>query len=192
MTEMTASFGLDRLHSAGAVFVAVKVKWMNSVHLRELPNEQIWQLIEPFLMREGLDLPHDPEWRISSVGVFKTAMETLVDTIELYRPLSDKSFVIHPESDEVLGWEPTLAVIEAWRDLLQVETARYLTEVQFNQIQDQVKLRSGAKGKNLFQPIRVAVIGKPHGTDLKILVPLLGVGSLLKRANEVLRKLKGS
>ena len=191
MSEMVEKFATDRLHSAGAVFDAVKLKWMNSVHLREHSDEDIWKLIEPFLMREGLDLPHDPKWRKQSVSVFKSSMETLVDAIELYRPLSDKSFVIHPEAEEALKWETSAAVIEAWKKLLQAETTDSISEARFGELQEQVKVQSGAKGKNLFMPLRVAVIGKPHGTDLKILVPLMGIGSLVKRADEVLKKIKG-
>ena len=37
--------------------------------------------------------------------------------------------------------------------------------------------------------IRVAVIGKPQGTELKMLVPLLHKRTLLQRADEVLGKL---
>ena len=189
MDEMIAKFGTDRLNPAGAVFDAVKLKWMNAMHLRERSNEAIWDLIWPFLAREGLDLPHDPQWRVNSVAVFKSSMETLVDAIALYRPLSDKSFVIQPESDEILKWEPTPAVIAAWRDLLKAEPGLTLTSERFGYLQDQVKEQTGAKGKNLFQPLRVAVIGQPHGTDLKILVPLIGVGSLVKRADQVLVKI---
>ena len=42
------------------------------------------------------------------------------------------------------------------------------------------------KGKNLFMPIRVAVIGKPQGTELKILVPLMKKSSLIERADKAL------
>jgi nondiscriminating glutamyl-tRNA synthetase len=191
MTEMIEKFSLDRFNPSGAVFDAVKLKWMNSVHLRERSNEEIWKLIEPFLLREGLDLPHDPAWRAQSVATFKSKIETLVDAIELYRPLSDKSYVIQPESEESLKWPTTPAVIEAWRDLLKAEKGLHISEERFLQIQDEVAAKTGTKGKNLFMPIRVAVIGKPQGTELKILVPLIGVGSLIKRADEVLRKFKG-
>ena len=40
-------------------------------------------------------------------------------------------------------------------------------------------------------PMRVAVIGKPHGTELKLLTPLIPVKSLIARADKVLAKLKG-
>ncbi|MNT96133.1 Glutamate--tRNA ligase [compost metagenome] len=58
-----------------------------------------------------------------------------------------------------------------------------MSEDEFLKIQDEVKAKTGAKGKNLFMPIRVAVIGKPHGTELKILVPLIKKSSLVHRAD---------
>jgi len=189
MTEMRDSFGTDRLHPAGAVFDAVKLKWVNASHLRALPNSVLWRLIAPFLAREHMQLPEDPKWQEASVEVFKSSMETLVDAIELYRPLVDASFVVQPEGLEVLRWEPSKAVLLAWQELLQAETDDSLTGEKFLALQELVKTKSGAKGKNLFQPMRVAVIGKPHGTELKILVPLLKRKSLLMRAKICLEQL---
>ena len=48
----------------------------------------------------------------------------------------------------------------------------------------------GVKGKKLFMPIRVAVVGKPHGAELKILVPLIKKQELLNRVNTVLKRAK--
>jgi len=189
MSEMIAKFGPDRLNPAGAVFDAVKLKWMNSVHLREKSNREIFDLLKPLLDRAGLELPQDPAWQEKSVQVFRSAMENLVEAAELYRPLSDKSFVVQPESEEALKWETTKAVIQSWRDLLASHPSETFSEEEFAKIQDQVKDKAGVKGKNLFMPIRVAVIGKPHGTDLKLLVPLMSKTSLLRRADEVLKNL---
>jgi nondiscriminating glutamyl-tRNA synthetase len=188
MQEMIDGFDVKRLNPAGAVFDAVKLKWMNAHHLRALPEAEIWKLIEPFLKAAGLDLPKDSEWQKQSITVFKSSMETLADAVELYRPLSDKDFAVLPEADEIFVWEPTKAVLGAWKAVLEAETTPYLTEAKFLQLQDQVKEKAGAKGKNLFQPIRVAVIGKPQGTELKILVPLMKRSSLIERANTCLAK----
>lgn len=188
MEEMIRAFTLDRLNPAGAVFDRVKLKWMNSMHLRALPHAELWQMIEPYLKQAGLELPADSKWQEQSVGVFKTSMEILSDAVELYRPLDDKSFQILDEAKETLAWEPTKSVLQAWHDLIQAHPADYLSEEEFLKIQDEVKNKTGAKGKNLFMPIRVAVIGKPHGTELKILVPLMKKQSLLNRANLALAR----
>ena len=36
-----------------------------------------------------------------------------------------------------------------------------------------IKGECEVKGKELFMPIRVAIIGQPHGAELKMLIPLL-------------------
>jgi len=61
-----------------------------------------------------------------------------------------------------------------------------ITEPEFVEIQNKVKEKSGQKGKFLFMPMRVAVIGKPHGTELKLLVPLLSKDALINRAKKCL------
>lgn len=184
--DMIQAFDVSRLNPAGAIFDRVKFKWMNAMHLRALPNMELWKLMQPFLAREKMELPQDPAWQERSVAAFKTSMETLVDAIELYKPLNDKSYVILPEAEETMKWEPTKAVLTAWRDLIKAHPTDYLTEEEFLKIQDEVKNITGAKGKNLFMPIRVAVIGKPHGTELKILVPLIKKDSLIARAEQAL------
>ena len=187
---MISGFDVARLNPAGAIFDAVKLKWMNAQHLRAHSDSEIWQMIEPFLKQANIDYSLDQKWQQQSVSVFKSYLETLQDAVEFYRPLSDKNFVIDDSANEVLAWEPTKAVLTAWLELLQKTSGEQLSEETFLQIQDQVKARTGAKGKNLFQPVRVAVIGKPHGTELKILVPLMKKESLVARAIQCLEKIK--
>ncbi len=188
LDEMISGFDLARTNPAGAVFDAVKLKWMNAQYLRALPNLEIWKMIEPFLAKENFGLPTDSKWREQSVQTFKSYMETLADSVNLYKPLSDSMYQILPEASEVFTWEPTRAVLMAWKELIAAEPEEYMTEERFNKVQDLVKEKTGAKGKNLFQPIRVAVIGQPHGAELKILVPLMSKTSLLKRAEMCLGK----
>ncbi|MEZ0391467.1 MAG: glutamate--tRNA ligase [Pseudobdellovibrionaceae bacterium] len=180
--EMISAFDLNRVNPAGAIFDAVKLKWMNAQHLRAHSNSEIWSLIEPFLAKAGYDLPKDQKWREASVSAFKASMETLADCVELYKPLSDSQYQVLPEADEVFTWEPTKAVLSAWKDLVAAEPQDYMSEERFLKLQDLVKEKTGAKGKFLFQSIRVAVIGKPHGPELKGLVPLISKASLIRRA----------
>jgi nondiscriminating glutamyl-tRNA synthetase len=188
--EMSSQFAIDRLQSAGAVFDVVKLKWMNSQYLRALSDQDLWQAIQPWLSREGFELPQNSDWQNKSVQAFKIKMETFADAVELYRPLSDASFQVLPEADEVYAWDSTRAALEAWKAELQSLNQDYLTEEEFLKIQDEVKVKANVKGKNLFMPIRVAVIGKPHGTELKILVPLISKQSLIRRAELALAKCK--
>jgi nondiscriminating glutamyl-tRNA synthetase len=190
MEEMQKQFSLDRLNPAGAVFDVKKLRWMNSVYLRALDDKVLWQAIWPFLKEADLELPQNLEWQSRSVQVFKTSMEVLRDAVELYRPISDKHFSVGDEANEVFPWESTQSVLQAWKNEISQFAGDYLSEQDFLNIQDKVKNQVSVKGKFLFMPIRVAVIGKPHGAELKILVPLLNKNSLIARADKVLEKYK--
>lgn len=189
MEDMIKQFSIDRLNSSGAVFDVKKFRWMNSVYLRALPEKELWILLEPFLNKAGLELPKNSDWQEQALKVFKPYMEVLKDAEELFKPICDKHFSISDEASEALGWETSKTVLQAWLEQLEARTSDYMTEAEFNTLQDGVKNKAGVKGKTLFMPLRVAVIGKPHGTELKILVPLLSRSSLIRRAQLVLQKL---
>lgn len=188
LEEMVKAFDVKRLHSAGAVFDGTKLKWMNAQYLRALSDEALWSAIQPFLNRENLELPTSQDWQMMSVRVFRSAMEVLSDAKELYRPLSKNGWAIQPEASEAFQMPTTKKALEIWLETLSSVESEFITEEQFLKFQDIVKTQAEVKGKNLFFPIRVAVIGKPHGTELKIIVPLIPRATLIARAKAVLEK----
>lgn len=186
LKEMEQLFSIDRLNSSGAVFDRVKLKWVNSQHLRALSSEDLWNLIQPHLQKAGLVLPQDQAWQLHSADVFRSKMEIASDAVALYTPLDETRFAIAGESTEVLTWPTTKVVLQTWKKLLVDFKSEYLSEEDFVRFENEVKIQSQTKGKNLFMPMRVAVIGKPHGTELKILTPLIPVKALIARAEKVL------
>ncbi len=190
--EQITQFTSDRFIASPAVFDTVKLEWMNSMYLRALPHDELWTRVEPFLKDAGVDLPlaANPEWREQALSTFKTKMVTLADAVTLMLPLSDAKFELKPDADEALAWPESRKVLESWKAELGKIASDRLTEEQFNAAQEAVKVTAGVKGKNLFMPIRVAVVGQPHGSELKMVVPLLAKSSLLKRADLAIAALK--
>lgn len=190
--EMVEQFTADRFIASPAVFDTVKLEWMNSMYLRALPHDELWARVAPFLRDAGVELPlaSSNEWREHALLTFKTKMVTLLDAVTLMLPLSDAKFEIKADADETLAWPESRKVLEAWKSELLKISADRLTEEQFNSAQEAVKIAAGVKGKNLFMPIRVAVVGQPHGSELKMVVPLLAKASLLKRADQAIAALK--
>lgn len=186
MDEMIAQFSTERLNPAAAVFDETKLKWMNAMHLRALSNEDLWSEVEPFLQSEGLRVEGDKAWRDKALNLFKTSMETLKDAVALFRPTMRGGFEIFDEGREALGWETTPLVLRTWIEELQKSPHSYLSSDEFLKIQDTVKEIANVKGKQLFMPIRVAVIGKPHGAELKDLIPLIQKEILIERAEKCL------
>lgn len=189
MEEMIKQFGTERLHAAAPVFDDKKLLWMNSQYLRALPDESLWKLVEPFLKTAGLKLQEDQEWRFKALRLFKTSMETLADAPALFKFVALDPVDIQGDALEVLGWPTTPDVIKKWMSLIQNHSNKYLTAQEFEVYQEKIKEDIKVKGKQLFMPVRVAVIGRPHGAELKELVPLLDRETLVKRAQTAIQRL---
>jgi nondiscriminating glutamyl-tRNA synthetase len=187
LNELTQIFSLDRLNSSGAVFDRVKLKWTNAQHLRALDNQTLWSLIEPFLVKAGINYSKDLNWQMKSIEVFRPKMEILSDAVNLYKTLDETQFKVGEAGQEALTWESTSKVLQSWLQLLKSENVAFLTEADFVRLENEVKAQTQVKGKNLFQPMRVAVIGEPHGPELKLLVPLIERTSLIKRTEKVIK-----
>ncbi len=187
MEQMCKEFGVDRLHAAAAVFDEVKLKWMNAEHLRHLKPKELWASLKPFFDKAGLKFSSDESWQEKALDLFKTSMETLADAVPLFEHLSESDLQFTAESADVLKWEHSKSVIETWKNSVQALKHDFMSEDEFLKIQDQVKDHCAVKGKFLFMPIRVAVIGMPQGAELKHLVPLLHKDVLVKRADQTLK-----
>jgi nondiscriminating glutamyl-tRNA synthetase len=191
MDEMIKLFTIDRVHSSPAVFDFVKLKWMNSVYLRAMDHQELWKRLVPLLEADGQKFSDaTPDWIDHAVGTLKTSFETLTEGVAAFRPLSDGAFELSPEADEAFTWPTTRAVIEEWINLLKGPGKPFISDVEFGEIQKKIQTDRGVKGKEFFQALRVAIVGKPHGTELKNLVPLLPRKNLINRAEKALGKAK--
>lgn len=88
-----------------------------------------------------------------------------------------------PDNAEVLNAPKTAAVLESFAH--QVETdeqaqRNQLTPERFKAMVNQVKAETGARGKELFHPIRVAITGMHSGPEFDKLVPIIEEGSRLR------------
>jgi len=94
-----------------------------------------------------------------------------------------------PDNAEVLGWPNSSAVFAGFIvKILADESARadQLTPEQFKKIINEVNAETGAKGKELFHPIRIVITGSHSGPDFDRLIPILEAGSHLKLPKHVL------
>src|SRR5205085_11223326 len=89
-----------------------------------------------------------------------------------------------PDNAEVLKAEKTKAVIAAFAAKVTNETT--LTAERFKAIVNEVKTETGAKGKELFHPIRVALTGSHSGPEFDKLVPIIEAGAKLELPMKVL------
>ncbi len=90
-----------------------------------------------------------------------------------------------PDNAEVLALPRTPDVLNAFME--QVEADRSpMTPERFKAIMNEVKTKSGAKGKDLFHPVRIVVTGSHSGPEFDKLIPILEEGSHLILPQHVL------
>ncbi len=186
--EIIERFELEKVHSSPAVFDEAKLNWVNAQHLRSLSNEVLWFHIEQQLKKNNIEWVVSEQRRDQALNLFKNYIQNFSEAVEYFSLLIDDQFSIDSESKEILSSESARSVISYWVELIlqSKNQSEFLNEDEFIEIQNQVKTHCGVKGKHLFMPIRVAVVGKPHGAELKELVPLIAKESLVKRAQLVL------
>lgn len=73
-------------------------------------------------------------------------------------------------------------ITQAADESLQVQLAQYLEPDAYLGIAKSLQQTHGVKGKDLFMPLRVAILGNHEGMDLKMACQLITTGSLIKRA----------
>lgn len=88
-----------------------------------------------------------------------------------------------------LDWPQSDAVLSRFTyKILEDESAceHQLTRERFTAIVSEVQAETGAKGKELFHPIRIVVTGSHSGPEFDKVIPILEEGSRLKLSRRVL------
>jgi nondiscriminating glutamyl-tRNA synthetase len=183
--ELIKEFSLERVNAAPAVFDTEKLHWLNRHYIKQSPPERIHQLGAEFLRRAGL-LPAQANEK--TAGWAHSLVDLLVPYVNKLDELPEKAKIVFnhdakaalalPENAEVFAGERARAVAQAFARRAESESP--LTPERFKAIMDEIKAETGAKGKDLFHPVRIMLIGSHSGPDFNKLVPLIEEGSRLE------------
>jgi glutamyl-tRNA synthetase len=149
--ELAAEFDFAKIGRAPAHFDPEELKTLNAKVLHLLPYDRI----RPDLKRLGADL--GPK--------FWAAIHDNLHTLKEARDWRD--VVEGPIAPEIA--DPGFT--EKAADLLP---AGQFSEESWGAWTKAVSAATGRKGKDLFQPFRLALTGRPHGPEMKKLLPLIG------------------
>jgi glutamyl-tRNA synthetase/nondiscriminating glutamyl-tRNA synthetase len=208
--ELKKEFSLERVTPAAAMFDMEKLYWLNRHYIKSWPVGNLTALGAWFLSKavyieladakwltaESFPVIHlDDELQLWLTKVTELLapsvdrMEQLPDRAALIFNYDPKAALAAPDNAEVLGWANTDAVLGRFTvKILEDEsaTAAQFTPEKFKQIVNEVKAETGAKGKELFHPIRIVITGSHSGPEFDKLIPILEEGSRLKLPRHVL------
>jgi len=151
MDELVAGFDIGRFGRAPAKFDQEELAHLNTRLIHDLPFEAV---------RERLGIVEATEAFWDAV---KGNLSRLDEARDWWHIINDPLQPIVSEADK--------PVTEAAADILQSDEA---SADDWPQLLDGVKRKTGARGRALFHPLRLALTGRENGPELKHLLPLIG------------------
>jgi glutamyl-tRNA synthetase/nondiscriminating glutamyl-tRNA synthetase len=183
--ELKKEFRLERVTPSAAVFDMEKLYWLNRHYIKQSPPERIEKLALPFFASAGL-IPSDPCLMVAQW--FSKVVALLVPSVNKLDELPSRAnLIFHVDPAAALSAPDNAAVLALPKanDVLTEFAQRVLadsepvTPERFKAIVNEVKEQTGAKGKELFHPIRIVITGSHSGPEFDKLIPILEEGSKL-------------
>jgi glutamyl-tRNA synthetase/nondiscriminating glutamyl-tRNA synthetase len=173
---------VGRLTALGAWFLSkagyIEIKDGKWLSAQSTPEVKLEPDIESWLARV-----------VELVAPSVDRLDQLPERAALIFTYDAKAAMVAPDNAEVLAWPNTDAVLTRFTvKILEDESAKAgkLTPECFKLLVNEVKAETGAKGKELFHPIRIVITGSHSGPEFDKLIPILEDGSRLKLPKHVL------
>ncbi len=178
--EMIADFTLERASKSGAVFDEEKLHWLNAIYIRNCETGDLINRLEPFLEQAGFrsDIINS-EWFHKVIDLVKDELITLADIESHISIFFDDRYKLTDEAKEILKKDRAQKVVRAFVGYLDANDAG--SENLYSAAMKHIKEKTGAKGKELFMPIRAAITGNVHGPELDKVFAILGRDAALRR-----------
>ena len=183
--ELIESFNIEGLNSSSAVFDEDKLLWLNEEHIKALTEEELVKALTAFI-KTNQSKASELKRLIPSL---RSNFKTLKQSAEMLELFLEGYFEIKTSAQEILKWSHSKKLLEKWLSFLKGFEKDYLNLEDFKTFQKQIQKSENIKGKDFFMPLRCALMGQPEGIEIKLLVTLLKIKELIKRAETVLQQI---
>lgn len=178
LDEIIRQFDLPAIGKSAPVFDFQKLRWMNSIYIREKPLDEVIELMSPYLKKAGYDTASiAPEKIKKAVSILRGYCELLSDIGPLAGIILDE--ICEPDEDAatLLKDPDSQPLIKAAADIIK--------NLDPNSFKDKlipaIKEETGLKGKKLFHPARAMLTGRLNGPELDLILDAIGYESCKKR-----------
>lgn len=178
--EMVADFSLEHATKSGAIFDEEKLRWLNSIYIRNCQTEDLVERLKPFLEQSGYRIDSaNSKYFNKVIELIKAELVTLDEVSSHIDIFFDSKYKLTDGAQKILENESARKAVKAFFEYLNTATGDpqsiYLVAIKY------VGEKTGLKGKELFMPIRAAITGKVHGPELDKVFTVLGQETVLKR-----------
>jgi len=181
--ELARRFSLDAVgHSAG-VFDEEKLAWVNRHYLKVADPLRLARLSVGHFVEGGLRMSPDErglDFLASAMAMASASVDRLNQVparLAFLFEFDPDAVLRTPEVRDEMQAPDARAVVAALAE--ELGSAPRLDRAAFRGVANTVKTRTGAKGRALFHPIRVALTGRAEGPELDLAVPAIDRGAEL-------------
>jgi len=185
--EFAQSFELSVLGKSAAMFDRAKLDWLNGTYIRGLPPGELVRLCKPYLDDEYDIAQYHEDTLVEILESIRGNMTLLPDckseAAVYFKPIEellDNEAVEHLRSNESAA--PVIGAL-----LKELAKRSSIRAEDIREIGKEIQKASGAKGKQLYMPVRIAVTGRTQGPELAKAMPILGLERCRARAVAVAR-----
>jgi nondiscriminating glutamyl-tRNA synthetase len=189
--ELAKRFRLEAVgHSAG-VFDPDKLAWVNRQYMRSADPARLAGAAWRFFQAAGFAADPSPTPSPAALRYLASLMPMAAGAIDRLEEIPARVrfvFVYDPRAaigrpgvQAVLAEPGAREVVSALAAVL-ADRPRLLDRDQFRAAADEVRARTGQKGRSLYHPIRVALTGEEAGPELDLAVPAIDRGADLPAA----------
>ena len=177
--QLQEKFSLDRVSKSPAVFDEAKLRHINGIYMRALPEQELTRRIEDFTGRSGI---------AAAVAISREKIQTLADFDPLCGFIWDGPVDDPKAVKKVFGRDGAIEALTAARQALDVCSEAFSAEeveAALEPIPEQLDVAAG----KVYQPIRVAISGTTISPGIFETVSVLGREETLSRIDLTLTKL---
>ncbi len=184
LSELIEYFSLDNIGKKGAIFDFEKLAWVNSVYLKKMTTEELFDAI---VSDVDTHFTTRFSWHVDTIkeaiGLYKERVKTL-------KMLADEVLLVHDgpreyHQNDMQQWIglDTKQQVESMIKFL--EQQELLTHDGCAAIAKKLAAELGIKLVVLLQPIRLALIGKASGPGVFDLLTIIGKEESIARLNRL-------
>lgn len=185
--ELIKEFSLERIQKGGAVFNQEKLDWLNSQHIKNLPDELLIERLGSFV--KNSDWLNNKDFIKKILSLEKERIKKLSD----FESSSEFFFSLPKYQKDLLLWKNSNPEeIKNNLELLKKEISENIKEDDFTikKIEAAISAVIGENKGPWLWPLRVALSGQKASPGPFEIMEVLGKEESLKRINQAVSKLK--
>jgi nondiscriminating glutamyl-tRNA synthetase len=178
LERIVEEFSIHSISKNAPIHSRKKLEWLNSLYIRKKEEDQLSELLLPYLEKAGFHHVNRNDLNKIS-GALKGNLVVLSQVEDYLGIFFDEKFFYDDGAKAILSDSKNRETLRSCLDLLQ--GLPEITADTWSSVLSQLEEKTDRRGKDLYGPVRAGITGKTKGPELAKTLPLLGKERIIKR-----------